>query len=272
MGGEQRMMAPAYELIAALATIAAITVGYVLLVWQNGAPAPAGALGHTLGVVGFLMMLSTETLYSMRKHLKGFTYGPMRTWMQAHVFTGLVGSYLVFLHSAGKFHGLAGWLTLLTAIVVVSGIVGRYIYTAMPRTLDGSEMKVAQLEDRIAEFDRELREKGIDELGPAVQAALAPLPAPGFVLVLARPWLRWRRSRALSSAIAGLAAKQRARARPIEPLLARRLRLQMEIDSLDGARRLLALWHAFHVPLSAGLFTLALIHIGGALYYATFLR
>jgi len=37
-------------------------------------------------------------------------------------------------------------------------------------------------------------------------------------------------------------------------------------------RRLLALWHMFHVPLSGVLFTLAGIHIVAAMYYATLLK
>jgi hypothetical protein len=37
-------------------------------------------------------------------------------------------------------------------------------------------------------------------------------------------------------------------------------------------RRLLSLWHLFHIPLGLVLFTLAFIHVGGALYYAAFLK
>jgi cytochrome b561 len=42
---------------------------------------------------------------------------------------------MVLLHTAMRFNGLAGVATLLTAVVVASGIVGRYLYTALPRTL-----------------------------------------------------------------------------------------------------------------------------------------
>jgi hypothetical protein len=266
------MGGPAYELIAALVTIAGLTVGYAILISQAGVPQAGGLIGHAMGVVGFLMMLSTETLYSLRKHVKGFTYGPMRTWMQIHVFTGLVGPYLVLLHSGGKFNGLAGWLTLLTAIVVLSGMVGRYIYTAVPRNLEGTELAVAELEEKIAAFDRQLQEKGIDDLAPTVLAALSATPAHGWFLVLGRPWIRWRQKRQLRRVLQGLNEKDRARAAPLERLLAQRQRLQMEIDSLDVTRRLLALWYTFHIPLSAGLFTLALIHIVGAMYYATFMK
>jgi hypothetical protein len=46
----------------------------------------------------------------------------------------------------------------------------------------------------------------------------------------------------------------------------------MQLQSLDATRRLLALWHVFHVPLTGVVFALAFIHILAALYYATFLR
>jgi cytochrome b561 len=46
---------------------------------------------------------------------------------------------MVLLHTAMRFSGLAGLAMLLTVIVVVSGLIGRYIYTAVPRAVDGLE-------------------------------------------------------------------------------------------------------------------------------------
>jgi hypothetical protein len=63
----------------------------------------------------------------------------MRTWLRAHIFTGIVGSYLVLLHGSWELAGLAGWTALATLVVVTSGFVGRYLYTALPRTVDGDE-------------------------------------------------------------------------------------------------------------------------------------
>ena len=42
--------------------------------------------------------------------------------------------------------------------------------------------------------------------------------------------------------------------------------------TLVRARRLLAIWHAVHIPIGIALFTAAFIHVGAALYYATLLR
>jgi hypothetical protein len=94
-----------------------------------------------LGILGFILMLMTEILYSIRKRSRSARWGSMASWLQFHIFTGLVGPYLVLLHSSWKFNGLAGATTLLTILIVISGFIGRYIYTQIPRTLDGVEIE-----------------------------------------------------------------------------------------------------------------------------------
>jgi hypothetical protein len=126
-----------YSLFAALL----ITGIYILMVnWYRAIPAAAGLFGHLIGVIGFLLMLMTETLYSLRKRTRKGRWGSMKSWLQFHIFTGLVGPYMVLLHTSWKFNGLAGVTTLLTIIIVISGFIGRYIYTRIPRALDGIEL------------------------------------------------------------------------------------------------------------------------------------
>jgi hypothetical protein len=103
-------------------------------------PAASGFFGHSIGILGFILMLMTETLYSLRKRSRRAQWGRMSDWLQFHIFTGIVGPYMVLLHSSWKFNGLAGATTVLTVIIVVSGFIGRYIYTRIPRTLDGVEL------------------------------------------------------------------------------------------------------------------------------------
>jgi hypothetical protein len=45
---------------------------------------------------------------------------------------------------------------LLTVIIVASGFVGRYIYTAIPRTADGAEVEATELERQIAAIEAEI--------------------------------------------------------------------------------------------------------------------
>jgi hypothetical protein len=167
-----------------------ITGVYISVVYLTREIPPAGELfGHMLGIFGFILMLMTETLYSIRKRSRSARWGRMSTWLQFHIFTGLVGPYMVLLHSSWKFNGLAGVTTLFTIVIVISGFIGRYIYTRIPRTLDGLEIE-----------------------GSLSEAALRQ------------------------------------------------------------ARRLMALWHTIHIPIGMALFITAFVHMGAALYYATFLR
>ena len=130
------------ELWLAFSAMILITGGYGLVLFFTRQVPPASELfGHGIGIIGFIFMLMTETLYSLRKRSRSVTWGRMSTWLQFHIFTGLVGPYMVLLHTSWKFNGLAGVTTLFTLIIVISGFIGRYIFTRIPRTLDGLEME-----------------------------------------------------------------------------------------------------------------------------------
>lgn len=132
-----------------------ITALYLLVVFTTRGIPPASELfGHGIGIVGFLLMLMTETLYSLRKRSRSIKWGKMSTWLQMHIFMGLVGPYMVLLHTSWKFNGLAGVTTLLTVIIVVSGLVGRYIFTRIPRTLDGLEVEGALTQEALRQARR----------------------------------------------------------------------------------------------------------------------
>jgi hypothetical protein len=178
------------ELWLAILAMLLITAVYGLVTVLTREIPPASELfGHGIGILGFIFMLMTETLYSIRKRSQSVRWGRMSTWLQLHIFTGIVGPFMVLLHSSWKFNGIAGVTTLLTVIIVVSGFIGRYIFTRIPRTLDGLEM----------------------------EGTLSP-------------------------------------------------------EALKQARRLLALWHTIHIPIGMALFVSAFVHMGAALYYATFLK
>lgn len=130
------------ELWMAFLTIVLITALYLLILTVTRRIPPASELfGHSIGIIGFALMLLTETLYSLRKRSRSVKWGRMSTWLQFHIYMGIVGPFMVLLHSSWKFNGLAGVTTLLTIIIVMSGFVGRYIFTRIPRTMDGLEIE-----------------------------------------------------------------------------------------------------------------------------------
>jgi hypothetical protein len=66
------------ELWLSLLGAAVITAIYAFVVnWNHAIPAAGSLFGHLIGVLGFLLMLLTETLYSFRKRSRRARWGSM---------------------------------------------------------------------------------------------------------------------------------------------------------------------------------------------------
>jgi len=266
------------ELWLAFIAIVIITILYLFVViTQGGIPGAREFFGHSFGILGFTLMLMTEFLYSQRKRSRSARWGRMANWLQFHIFTGIVGPYLVLLHSSWKFNGLAGVVMLLTGVVVLSGFIGRYIYTAIPRTADGAEIESLELERDINSTETSLQEwltaypQTQSALRP-VLAAVSPQPAGGPGLIFGRGLREWQTRYQWWQIKRTLTAAPREQIDRLETLLQRRRVLAQQVASLAMARRMLALWHAIHIPIGMTLFFAAFVHIIGAIYYATLLK
>lgn len=196
------MSAISTELRIALVTAFLITVLYRLLA-PNVIPASSSALGYGLGIIGFVFMLGAEVLHTWRKAQKGAVkLGKIKTWLQAHIIIGLVGPYLVLLHSAWGLNGVAGAAMLLTFLMVASGFLCNYIYPSLPRNVEGAELSLPEIEAQIAEANARLKawESGHPSAAAASQR-LTDLPeqVPGndALSVLGRAFLRWSYQRQL---------------------------------------------------------------------------
>lgn len=262
------------ELWWAFAAVAAITAAYlgVTYAWQV-IPPSSELFGHLVGVAGFILMIMTETLYSIRKRSRRARWGRMASWLRFHIFTGIVGPYMVLLHSAWNFQGLAGISLLLTVLIVVSGFVGRYIYTAVPRSMDGAELESDQIKAEMLDLQAELQSRM--QAQPELAQALPEISgegATGAGLIFGRAWTDWQQRRRWNQAMRKVDAELRQQAGQLEALSLRQQELRRQEASLATARRWLGLWHAVHIPLGFVLFTTAAIHTLMAFYYATLLR
>ena len=272
------MKPDARELWWTMAAIVVITITYLAVVNRLQAiPAASGLFGHGIGVIGFVLMLATETLYSLRKRSRRASWGRPASWLRLHIFTGLVGPYLVLLHTSWVFNGLAGLVTLLTVVVVVSGFIGRYIYTAVPRTADGLMLESGDLQSQIATVEAELQRRlaSSPDTSQALALRLAASPkAPDnqILLVLGRTFIEWGDRRQWRRDMNRLDATGRAHAAQLEKLVERKQALHRQATSLATARSLLGVWHSVHIPIGMVLFAAAFVHIGAAMYYATLLH
>ena len=264
------------ELWLSFIAIVAITLLYLFVVITFGAiPDASDLFGHSIGIIGFIMMLLTETLYTLRKRSRSARWGRMATWLQFHIFTGLVGPYMVLLHTSWKFNGLAGMVMLMTIIIVASGFLGRYIYTSVPRNADGIEIEANDLEQQVRVIDGELQGWLASRPGlyRDLSKRLSPAPIKGETrLVFGRAFEEWNARVRWWRESSKMDRDARSQAKQLNVLLKRERTLRRQLASIVFARRLLGLWHAIHIPLGMVLFTAAIIHVIAAIYYATLLH
>lgn len=268
------MQPSARELWVAFFIILFISGIYLVAVFLlGGIPAASDFFGHSLGIFGFLLMLMTEMLYTLRKRSRSARWGRVSSWLQFHIVTGIVGPFMVLLHSSWKFNGLAGIVLLMTGVIVVSGFIGRYIYTAIPRSADGLELEadeihqqIRDLESAIATWSGEIS-GDVDALpdfaAASIPAEIHPSRKPSEPVT--QRINVWNNQRTLDP-------QTGEKTTSIDKLIKRHRTLERQRASLAQARRLMALWHTLHVPLGLAMFAAAFIHIGAAIYYATLLR
>jgi hypothetical protein len=266
------------ELWLAFVIILVVTFAYLGgMIILGGIPPASELFGHGLGILGFILMLMTETLYSIRKRSRRARWGRTSSWLNFHIVTGIVGPYMVLLHTSWKFNGLAGLTLFLTLLVVLSGFVGRYIYTAIPRSIEGFEFDENWLQDTLSKQQLEL-DRWITAYPKAANTFFRRLGwqnlTPDQTLTkVARKfrggwWIRLQ----WEWAMRGLNPLERSPIRQLYDLLLYQERLRRQMRKLTIARRLFSLWHTIHIPLGLALFTAAFIHIGAAIYYATLLK
>jgi len=266
------------ELWLALIAIILISLFYVGVVqWFGSVPAAHSFFGHSLGALGLTMMLMTETLYSLRKRSRTARWGRMADWLSFHIFTGLVGPYLALLHTAWKFNGLAGIVLLMAMIVVLSGFIGRYIYTSIPRSADGIEIQAEELQEMIRRFEAKLaRPGGRPATEPASANRLTAITAggaggntPHAQFTNAAPLGQTIIPLSGSANAAALSKKQQAY---YKELRRQHRQLQRQLANLALSRKLMAAWHAIHVPLGLAMFSAAFFHVAAAIYFATLIH
>ena len=99
---------------------------------------PSGLMGQGLGILGTLMMLVGVVSYMVRKRWEFMhRFGKLRNWLTFHIFLCTLGPFLVLLHTTFKFGNIASVSFWSMAVVVGSGVFGRYVYVRIPKTVNG---------------------------------------------------------------------------------------------------------------------------------------
>ena len=86
-------------------------------------------------------------LYSPRKRFRfAAGWGSLNAWLSAHIIPGFAGPVLVLFHTVFKFSGIAAIAFWSMTLVVASGVVGKFIFALIPRSLSGMELNRIEME------------------------------------------------------------------------------------------------------------------------------
>jgi len=107
---------------------------------------PESGLGYWLGIIGGSLLLIL-LLYPLRKRVRWMRdFGPVRYWFRAHMIMGLVGPLLILYHCNFSLGAVNSNVSLLAmALVVGSGVFGRYIYNKIHYGLYGKKFTLEEL-------------------------------------------------------------------------------------------------------------------------------
>ena len=75
-------------------------------------------------------------------------WGDIRYWLNYHIWMGVTGPLLIIFHTSFKIGGVIAVAFWSMVAVAVSGALGRYLYIQIPRSLNGQELTVNDLEDQ----------------------------------------------------------------------------------------------------------------------------
>ncbi len=107
---------------------------------------PSGIFGHGLGIIGTLLILIGVFSYIARKRYKFLArFGRLKYWLEFHIFLCSVGPVMVLFHTAFKFGGIVSISFWSMVAVVASGVIGRFIYIQIPRTIEGRALSLNEV-------------------------------------------------------------------------------------------------------------------------------
>jgi Fe-S-cluster-containing hydrogenase component 2 len=222
------------------------------------------------GLIGVSLMV-IAAIYPIFRRIKIFRWMASNTmWFDFHMMAGTIGPLFVILHSALKLDSWVSAAFWSMIIVVVSGVLGRYLYTLVPALSSGVELEELDHERAfqaarphvpvpMAEIDREL----------ADQRAKAQAVAQSPSLLRAMWWLifqdvgRIPRTLARRRRLAQLGVQRKLR-NDLARRTARMIVIARRQVVAPKAQLLLHSWKKVHVPFTVILTVFAVAHIWDA--------
>jgi hypothetical protein len=228
---------------------------------------PGDQLSTYCGLVGTGLMV-IAAIYPIFRRIKVFRWMASNTmWFDFHLMAGTVGPMFICLHSVLRLDSWVSAAFWSMFIVVVSGFLGRYLYTQVPELSSGVELEELDHERAfqrarptltvpMAEIDREL----FEQRGKAQRVAQSPSVLRALWWLIFQDIGRIPRTWARRSRLKQLGVDRHTR-RDLARRAARMIVIARRQVVAPKAQLLLHSWKKVHVPFTIFLAGFAAVHI-----------
>lgn len=234
---------------------------------EHQALKPSGLIGHGLGIIGSFLMVVGVSMYMLRKRIKMFSrIGVLKYWLEFHIFLCLLGPVLVLYHTAFKFGGLVAVSFWSMIAVVLSGVIGRYIYLQIPRTIEGREMNLNEMNQIKDELNKKITtiynidEETLEEILNAVKER----PDRSERSMAARSIAKFKFERKTIKEVKTILRQHKIIGKgynEVVSLIRYEISLNRKIDRLISMQNLFKYWHVAHLPFALLMLIIMIVHV-----------
>ena len=234
---------------------------------------PGGLYGHGLGIIGTFLMLIGVVMYIIRKRNKSLArFGRLKYWLEFHIFLCSWGPVMILFHTAFKFGGIVSVAFWSMVAVVLSGVIGRYIYIQIPRSIEGRELSLNEIQGMKTNIGAVLGNNyGLDAASQS--AILASIQVNNqsnggnFLTGMFTNFFEERRK--LSQIRKTLKQNNLVRRdiRQVTSLVKNEMAINKRIERLEIMHKLFRYWHVAHLPFAIIMLVIVVVHVAVTLAF-----
>ena len=226
----------------------------------------AGLYGHGLGIIGTLLMLIGVVMYIVRKRYKFCArWGRLKYWLEFHIFLCSLGPVMILFHTAFKFGGIVSIAFWSMVAVVLSGVIGRYIYIQIPRSIEGRELSLHEIKETKTNIGKVPGNSyGLDQGAMTVVIGAMSVPKQKGRNLLSSIVKQFIDDRQTIWGIRKTLRQNQLRRQDIRKIIGlvkNELSINNRIERLESMQRLFKYWHVAHLPFAVIMLVIVVVHV-----------
>ncbi len=230
---------------------------------------PGGEFGHNLGIVGTALITFGVVIYIARKRYNFMAkYLVLKYLLEFHIFLCVLGPIMILFHTAFKFGGIVSIAFWSMVMVVLSGVIGRYIYIRIPRSIKGRELNLGEIKNMKNDLYKALKNnENIDEaLTTIIEKATESDDSS------AKPsyWSKYFKDKKTLKIIRKKLKQNHVSKNEIKTIVnmvKEEISLSNKIASLQTMQKLFKYWHVAHLPFAWIMLVILIVHVIATLVF-----